>query len=332
MILTRRELVKGMGLFLLNMPLELPSFVAQQAPRPLRFGVIADVHQDIMHDGVERLRAFIDAMSAADPNFVVQLGDFCVPHDRNREFLETWNRFKGSKYHVIGNHDTDGGFNRDQVVKYYGMPSRYYSYDCKAVHFVVLDGNDRGGVAKGYPRHIGQEQLQWLAKDLRATKKPTVVFVHQPLDSKGGVDNREDVRGVLEKANTDAGWIKVMAVLAGHNHIDYVSSRNGIYYVTVNSSSYQWVGAKHKHRSYSKEIHAKAPSLDRTCPYRDPLWASVSIDTARGILSIEGRTTTWVGKSPTELGVDTSQFWGWDPAYGSPTISNWRVPVTPQAH
>ena len=53
------------------------------------FGVIADVHQDIMHDGVSRLRAFVEAMNDAKPDFSIQLGDFCVPHERNAEFMAT---------------------------------------------------------------------------------------------------------------------------------------------------------------------------------------------------------------------------------------------------
>lgn len=38
-----------------------------QVERKVRFGLIADVHQDVMPDGLERVRAFVKAMTAAKP-------------------------------------------------------------------------------------------------------------------------------------------------------------------------------------------------------------------------------------------------------------------------
>ena len=49
-----------------------------EVPGELRFGVIADVHKDIMHDADQRLRTFVDTMKKEDVNFIVQLGDFCI--------------------------------------------------------------------------------------------------------------------------------------------------------------------------------------------------------------------------------------------------------------
>jgi len=45
--------------------------------KKLRFGLIADIHQDVMHDGAERLKAFIDESNNRKMDFVMQLGDFC---------------------------------------------------------------------------------------------------------------------------------------------------------------------------------------------------------------------------------------------------------------
>lgn len=45
-----------------------------------------------MHDGQERLARFIAAMREEKVDFIVQLGDFCVPHERNRGFLAEWQR------------------------------------------------------------------------------------------------------------------------------------------------------------------------------------------------------------------------------------------------
>ena len=152
--------------------------------RPLRFGVIADIHKDVMHDADERLRVFIEQMEREKVDFILQLGDFCVPKEENLGFLKIWNTFKGPKYHVLGNHDTDdngqGSTTRERTMAYWGMPARFYSFDRGGVHFVVLDGNDRPADHKsGYPRFMASDQLEWLRKDLAATKKSTFIFVHQ---------------------------------------------------------------------------------------------------------------------------------------------------------
>ncbi len=85
----------------------------------IRLGVIADVHQDIMHDGIERISAFVSDMQSQQAHGIINLGDFCVPHSRNDSFMAKWNEFTGGKFHVLGNHDTDGGFRREQTVEYY---------------------------------------------------------------------------------------------------------------------------------------------------------------------------------------------------------------------
>ncbi len=136
---------------------------AQGHREVLRFGIIADVHKDIMHDADERLSVFIDHMKKEQVDFIVQLGDFCVPKDANKGFLNIWESFAGSRYHVIGNHDTDGGFSREQTVEWWNMPSRYYSFEQAGAKFIVLDGNDRPvDHAGGYPRYIAEDQLKWL--------------------------------------------------------------------------------------------------------------------------------------------------------------------------
>ncbi|MDG2125983.1 MAG: metallophosphoesterase, partial [Verrucomicrobiales bacterium] len=201
----------------------------------LKFGVITDVHQDIMHDAEERLGVFAQAMKEAEVDFVVQLGDFCVPKEGNRKFLEIWDSIAVPRYHVLGNHDTDGGYKREETVKWWGMPARYYSFDQGGMHFVVLDGNDRPeGHTSGYPRFIADDQIKWLEEDLKATGLRTVVFVHQSLEreEEGGVQNGAAVRGVLEAA----GAGKVVACFSGHHHRDYVREISGIAYPQINSA------------------------------------------------------------------------------------------------
>ncbi len=119
--------------------------------------MITDLHHDIMHDSIDRLSAFIKDMNAENPDFIIQGGDFCVPKKENTPLIDVWNQFKGPKYHVIGNHDTDGGYNRDQVVEFWNAKAKYYSFDANGFHIVVLDGNEHNESAnrpKGYARYI----------------------------------------------------------------------------------------------------------------------------------------------------------------------------------
>ena len=191
--------------------------------KSLRFGIIADVHKDIMHDADERLEVFIKHMAEAKVDFIVQMGDFCVPKEANQPFLDIWNSFKGERFHVLGNHDTDGGYQRDETVRWWKMPARYYSFNHSGVHFIVLDGNDRPqDHTSGYPRFIADDQLEWLRHDLASAQQPTIVLVHQSLErpNKGGVQNGDAVRAILEQANDKAGRRKVVACFSGHHHRD----------------------------------------------------------------------------------------------------------------
>ncbi|KKL27564.1 hypothetical protein LCGC14_2383900, partial [marine sediment metagenome] len=107
------------------------AFGSRKPPAVLRFGLIADVHQDVMHDSRQRIEAFVGAMNKAKADFICQLGDFCWPHERNQEFLECWRQFDGPRYHVLGNHDMDGGYTRERAVAFLGMPGKHYSFDNK---------------------------------------------------------------------------------------------------------------------------------------------------------------------------------------------------------
>ena len=185
----RREFLKssvlGGASFVTTWPVLANAQVKNTDPsRPLRFGIITDIHKDVMHDADERLRVFVEQMEREKVDFIVQLGDFCVPKEENLGFLKVWNTFKGPRYHVLGNHDTDdngqGPTTRERTMAYWKMPARFYSFDQGGIHFVVLDGNDRPADHKsGYPRFVADDQLKWLRKDLATTKKSTVIFVHQ---------------------------------------------------------------------------------------------------------------------------------------------------------
>ncbi|MFW5692921.1 MAG: metallophosphoesterase family protein [Thermoguttaceae bacterium] len=333
--LTRRTFLRRVA----PLPLLLAAAPALGGPRRLRFGLISDVHQDVMPDGVERVGAFVADMQASGADFIIQLGDFCQPHARNAPFLAAWNAFEGARYHVLGNHDMDGGASREKTVEFYGMPGRHYAFDAGPLRGIVLDGNDPGGRAGGYRRFIAAEQQAWLRRELEQTDRPVCLFLHQPLDRPAaGVENGEAVRAILERAEA-ARPGTVLAVFAGHFHQDYQWHAKGIPCTTnkqdrelfhkvltltssgsshwlaalppcvqINSASYVWLPAAAARETYPAEVHRAHPYLRRVAAYRAPLWALATLDLDRGELLLEGRRSEWVGPDPWERGAPEDQY------------------------
>lgn len=309
---------------------KIPSFKKEEKFTKIRIGICADLHQDIMHDGPQRMETFIDDMKIQKPDFIIQMGDLCRPYKYNQVILDIWNRFNGPRYHVIGNHDMDGGFTRDQVVAFWKATGKYYSFDNGGYHFVVLDGNEHNPSPDrppGYARFISPTQLQWLQEDLDKTDKPVIIFCHQGWDNDmGGIENAMQCRLVIERANEKAKFRKVQIVFSGHHHQDYHNLINGIHYIQINSMSYQWLGEKYQHLRYSKEIDKSHPWIKETVPYKDPLWAIVDIF-HDGSFRLKGKKTVFVGPSPEDLGMLPYE-------YGYPIvpfISDRKIPLTMKA-
>jgi 3',5'-cyclic AMP phosphodiesterase CpdA len=246
--------------------------------------------------------------------------------------MDIWRSFNGPSYHVIGNHDTDdviemkrNVYTRDEVASFWGMPGPYYSFDIKGWHFIVLYGSDEvlpGIRGDGYPRYIGKKQRLWLMDDLEKTKLPVILFCHQgaDLDTDAGLIEGTYIRRILEKANEKAGWNKARLVLSGHHHRDYHNNFNNIHYVQINSMSYQWLGEQFSLERYEPALHEKYPILKFLAPYKDPLWALITIEND-GSFNIKGKESSWVGPSPLEMGYD----FNYEPYPSVPYISNRKI-------
>lgn len=307
-LVTRRRFLEqaAMGAAVLSFR---PSKALASRLEPLTFGLCADVHQDVMHDAPQRLAAFVRAMNERRASFIAQLGDFCIPKKDNQPFLDVFHSFEGPSYHVLGNHDTDSenltknGYSQEETRDFWNMDRDYYSFVVAGFRFIALDGNDRPeDWGSDYPRHLGDEQCRWLERELARTDEPILLLSHQSAENAEGMDNGASVRAILERANRDAGWQRVLACFSGHHHLNDLVRVNGIPYLQVNSMSYFWVGEECRNFAYPEPIHATRPMLEFTAPYRDPLWSRVTIDPDAGEIRIEGRRSDWVGKSPEELG------------------------------
>jgi len=269
--------------------------------KPIKLGMIADLHQDVMHDGPFRLKAFLDAMKKEKPDALLQLGDFAYPSKKNEVVTKAFANAHPKALHVLGNHEIDGGHSFEQVSKLWGMKGRYYTENVNGLDLIVLDCNEKPKNHKaGYPAHVGRKQLEWLDTQLKTLKGPILVISHQPLAGPGSIDNAGEVQALLNAAAD-----KVLMAVNGHTHIDHLARVGKLSYLHVNSASYKWVGGSHRNKSYSPEVHSKFRWIEYTCPYRDSLFTTLTLDPVNGRIELKGRESQWVGKSPSQLAIPT---------------------------
>jgi 3',5'-cyclic-AMP phosphodiesterase len=284
-----------------------PTLSAQKY-NTVKIGLCTDVHLPTMHDSEYRITTFIDAMKKEKPDFIIELGDFLTPEPKYAKYYDIWNSFPGDKYHVIGNHEMDGGTTLEKALEYRNMKSSYYSFEKNGFQFIVLDGNDKKDPeVKGYPQFIGEEQVNWLTTELEKANLPVVIFSHQGLanyssaDQIYGVENYREILEILEIHNARNPQNKVIGCFNGHTHYDYAENISGIWYITITSMSYHWLGDNYQHIRYSEEVDKNFKWIKYTAPFKEPLFTTVEIST-KGTIKIAGKKTEWVGPSPWELG------------------------------
>ena len=296
---------------------------AGDAPKPptVRFGATADCHLLARRTpGSEAfLRQFVDEMARWKPDFVITLGDFACQagegpttaelHDAQLQGLEHhWNVFSEAPcpaYLAIGNHDVGwfrGGGERLDPQDLYGhshggeditkaellavtkLPARYYAFDVRKCHFIVLDANNapdtaapaRGhdGVPGGY--FIDREQIAWLKQDLAASKgKTKVVFCHQELHHTPPEGSREGGDAPFppvgkEGSYVDNGWQlrnlfsadgSVLVCFAGHKHRNRWTVHGGVNYITLAATHY---GGSYAKITISKKLHVEGHANQRS--------------------------------------------------------------------
>ena len=108
----RRQFLKatalGASVYLYPWTSSVKAAASKEEPAVTRIGLVADVHKDVMHDANQRMTVFVEKMLDWKPDFVLQMGDFCIPIAENQPFLDIWNRLPYPRHHVLGNHDMDG--------------------------------------------------------------------------------------------------------------------------------------------------------------------------------------------------------------------------------
>ncbi len=280
---TRRTALKTIGASYAAVSLAGELFAGERiSSKPIRLGVIADLHGGLAVDASARLDAFLKAVKDESVDAIVQMGDFAFPNKKHQSFADRFNAAHDNTVHVIGNHEFDFGLTRADCFKAWGIHSAYYGYDLKGLRILVLDGNEKGSpdYVSGYPSYVGKQQQQWLARELKLADQPVLILSHQPLAGRSAIDNASEIHELLARYRD-----KIVVCINGHSHVDSMLQVDGVTYLHINSASYYWVGGE-KRMAY----------------YEAPLFTTLTVDPANSIVFVEGKSTKWVtGDSPAEI-------------------------------
>ena len=247
------------GTTLLTMPGYI--FSSEKQNSILRFGIITDSHYAdrepagtrFYRDSIPKMQEAIDSLNTQNLDFIIHLGDF-KDEDTGAQPADTlayldkveavFQKFKGPKYHALGNHDVDS-ITKQQFLSHIANTGQekaesYYAFTANGMRFIVLDANyDADGTSHFFANgsdwenaNIPEKELNWLADQLESWSIPTVVFCHHPLyefykeEAKFHVTNYEEVQKLLEAHG------QVVACFHGHVHSEDYQEFNGIQYIT----------------------------------------------------------------------------------------------------
>jgi 3',5'-cyclic AMP phosphodiesterase CpdA len=212
----------------------------------LTFVQISDSHigfsKDANPDVAGTLKIAIDRIRAlpTPPAFIIHTGD--ITHlSKPAEFDMADQILAGARtqfYYVPGEHDVlEGG--AKAFLDRYGkgtFGNGWHSFDAGGVHFVglvnVVDLKP-GGLGQ-----LGDDQLEWLEKDLagRSAETPIVVFAHMPLwslypDWGWGTSDAEQAMSYLKRFGS-------VTVLNGHIHQVQQKVEGNVTFHTAMSTAY----------------------------------------------------------------------------------------------
>lgn len=173
-------------------------------------------------------------------------------------------RFNMPVYNTKGNHEIFGIYDNSGIPMDHPeyenkmfenrIGERYYSFDHKGWHFMILDGIEDTGES-AYIGNIDSLQMDWIKTDLAKVDKstPIVISVHIPFItaetqlSEGSLQpnqptivirNSKDVLALYNKHN-------LKLVLQGHLHLVEDIYAHGIHFITGGAASSRWWGGKY---------------------------------------------------------------------------------------
>jgi len=224
----------------------------------LRVAHITDVHIREGDNAPERFTKYLKEITDQHVDFFLNGGDSIndasydnVKREQVTQQWALWDKCLAtiSSHEVhscIGNHDTwwaapskdDAMYGKDYVVQRLKIPARYYSFQKKNWHFIILDGNNKN-------ISLDDEQFQWLEKELASLSPntPTLLMSHYPILGTtpilvgGGHSDHKKLKDLFYKHRD-----KVKVCLSGHNHLYDETRYNNVLYCCNGAMSGFWWG------------------------------------------------------------------------------------------
>lgn len=206
---------------------------AQSTDQSFRFAIVGDRNGAAVANVFEEV---IDEVKLIHPDFVINVGDLIPGYTEDTMVINTqWDtvmniikKLPVRFYFVPGNHDIQNEADR-RIFKSRTGFDRFYSFDYKNNHFIVLDNTMTQWVA---PQSMDSNQINWLRSDLEKNKKAnnTFVFFHVPTYLDAFRQNATDSLAAL--------FIQynVKAVFTGHNHSYLYITQAATEFTVVGSS------------------------------------------------------------------------------------------------
>jgi 3',5'-cyclic AMP phosphodiesterase CpdA len=263
------------------------------------FAFMTDIHLQPEKNAEAGFRAAIDTVNKINPDFVITGGDLIMDalgqtygraDSLYNIYMELIKAFKMPVYNTIGNHEIFGIYDKSGVPKdhpEYGkamyenrLADRYYSFDHKGWHFMILDGIQDTKKSR-YIGMVDEEQMDWIREELAGldTSTPIVLSTHIPLlsiftqyyygntvphDSSTMICNGKEVLDLFAGHN-------LKLVLQGHLHTVEDIYVDGVHFVTGGAVSARWwSGANRGYEEGFLMVHVDGEDFD--WEYVDYLW------------------------------------------------------------
>lgn len=246
----------------------LISTKAGLAQSKFSFVFMSDIHYTQKFEAPKGFQLLVDTLNKLNPDLVMVGGDIIYDALRVSEkeligntnaYLKQASKIKSPLHYAVGNHeifelyqksaDTSSAlYGKRYYEKYFGK--RYYSFDHKGWHFMVLDNifitPDRKYIGK-----IDSVQLNWIKEDLKNVndQTPIVIMMHVPLITTlsqwygGGTNANDDKIAAVDSHRLLRLFEskKLRLVLQGHLHyFEALNVLNKTTFITAPSVSGKW--------------------------------------------------------------------------------------------
>jgi Icc protein len=264
--------VKRICVTLFVMLTGIPAVLAQSK---FSFVFMSDIHYTQKFNAPKGFQMLVDTLNQLNPDLVMVGGDIIYDALRVTEkelmgntnaYLKAASQIKAPLHYAVGNHevfelyqknaDTSGAlFGKRYYEKYFGK--RYYSFNHKGWHFMVLDNiyitPDRKYIGK-----IDSVQLSWIKEDLKTVSEqmPIVMMMHVPLISTlsqwygGGTNANDDKVAAIDSHRLLRLFESRNLRLVLQGHLHYFEALNILNKTTVitapSVSGKWWRGKQHE--------------------------------------------------------------------------------------